>query len=400
MMNKLTLDDIELLNKRVLMRADFNVPLSAKGEVKDDYRIRAAIPSIDKVLEDGGSLILMSHLGRPGGKVAAELSLKPVAELLSNILSREVKFANDCVGAESLALSSSLAPGEVLLLENLRFHKEETENGSEFAQALAVHGDIYVNDAFGTAHRKHASTYGVPELMDSAVAGYLMESEVKYMSNLVDNPGIPMVVVLGGAKVSDKIPVIKNLSKLADAFLIGGGMAFTFLKAMGHPIGKSLVDDNLVDACKEILRDLSKKGINYHLPTDCVAVSSVDSPELGNVCLIDDLGDDKMGVDIGPMTVAEFDHVLEGAKTVIWNGPMGIFEVPYWSNGTVSIGRKLVELTKAGATTVVGGGDSASAMKQMNLSEDVSHISTGGGATLEILSGNPLPGLEMLQDKD
>ena len=382
------------------MRADFNVPLSPEGKIEDDLRIKAAIPSIDKVLEDGGSLILMSHLGRPGGEVVPKLSLKPVAESLSKILSREVKFADDCIGADSLALSSSLAAGELLLLENLRFHKEETENDSEFAQALAAHGDIYVNDAFGTAHRKHASTYGVPEFMDTAVAGYLMESEVKYMSELVENPRIPMVVVLGGAKVSDKIPVIKNLSKLADAFLIGGGMAFTFLKALGHPVGKSLVDDNLVDTCKEILRELSKKGINYHLPTDCVAVSSVDSPELGDVCLIDELGDDKMGVDIGPMTVAEFDHVLEGAKTVIWNGPMGIFEVPYWSNGTVSIGRKLVELTKTGATTVVGGGDSASAMKQMNLSNDVSHISTGGGATLEILSGNPLPGLEMLEEKE
>ncbi|MCH7819065.1 MAG: phosphoglycerate kinase [Candidatus Marinimicrobia bacterium] len=399
-MTKRTLDDLKLLNKRVLMRADFNVPLSPEGKIEDDLRIKAAIPSIDKVLEDGGSLILMSHLGRPGGEVVPKLSLKPVAESLSKILSREVKFADDCIGADSLALSSSLAAGELLLLENLRFHKEETENDSEFAQALAAHGDIYVNDAFGTAHRKHASTYGVPEFMDTAVAGYLMESEVKYMSELVENPRIPMVVVLGGAKVSDKIPVIKNLSKLADAFLIGGGMAFTFLKALGHPVGKSLVDDNLVDTCKEILRELSKKGINYHLPTDCVAVSSVDSPELGDVCLIDELGDDKMGVDIGPMTVAEFDHVLEGAKTVIWNGPMGIFEVPYWSNGTVSIGRKLVELTKAGATTVVGGGDSASAMKQMNLSNDVSHISTGGGATLEILSGNPLPGLEMLEEKE
>ena len=399
-MTKRTLDDLKLLNKRVLMRADFNVPLSPEGKIEDDLRIKAAIPSIDKVLEDGGSLILMSHLGRPGGEVVPNLSLKPVAESLSKILSREVKFADDCIGADSLALSSSLAAGELLLLENLRFHKEETENDSEFAQALAAHGDIYVNDAFGTAHRKHASTYGVPEFMDTAVAGYLMESEVKYMSELVENPRIPMVVVLGGAKVSDKIPVIKNLSKLADAFLIGGGMAFTFLKALGHPVGKSLVDDNLVDTCKEILRELSKKGINYHLPTDCVAVSSVDSPELGDVCLIDELGDDKMGVDIGPMTVAEFDHVLEGAKTVIWNGPMGIFEVPYWSNGTVSIGRKLVELTKTGATTVVGGGDSASAMKQMNLSNDVSHISTGGGATLEILSGNPLPGLEMLEEKE
>ena len=399
-MTKRTLDDLKLLNKRVLMRADFNVPLSPEGKIEDDLRIKAAIPSIDKVLEDGGSLILMSHLGRPGGEVVPKLSLKPVAESLSKILSREVKFADDCIGADSLALSSSLAAGELLLLENLRFHKEETENDSEFAQALAAHGDIYVNDAFGTAHRKHASTYGVPEFMDTAVAAYLMESEVKYMSELVENPRIPMVVVLGGAKVSDKIPVIKNLSKLADAFLIGGGMAFTFLKALGHPVGKSLVDDNLVDTCKEILRELSKKGINYHLPTDCVAVSSVDSPELGDVCLIDELGDDKMGVDIGPMTVAEFDHVLEGAKTVIWNGPMGIFEVPYWSNGTVSIGRKLVELTKTGATTVVGGGDSASAMKQMNLSNDVSHISTGGGATLEILSGNPLPGLEMLEEKE
>ena len=382
------------------MRTDFNVPLSPAGRVEDDYRIRASLPSIEKVMEDGGSLTLMSHLGRPDGKIVPKLSLKPIAEVLSIILSRDVKFAPDCVGAESLALSSSLAAGEVLLLENLRFHAEETENESGFAQELAVHGDIYVNDAFGTAHRKHASTYGVPELMDSAVAGYLMESEVKYISDLIDNPRIPMVVVLGGAKVSDKIPVIKNLSKLADAFLIGGGMAFTFLKAMGHPIGKSLVNEKLVDTCKEILRELSNKGINYHLPTDCIAVSSLDSSELGKVCFIDELGDDKIGVDIGPMTVAEFDHVLEGAKTVIWNGPMGIFEVPYWSNGTVSIGKTLVELTKEGATTVVGGGDSISAMKQMDLSTDVSHISTGGGATLELLSGNSLPALEMLNEKE
>ena len=399
-MTKLNLDDIILLNKRVLMRTDFNVPLSPAGRVEDDYRIRASLPSIEKVMEDGGSLTLMSHLGRPDGKIVPKLSLKPIAEVLSIILSRDVKFAPDCVGAESLALSSSLAAGEVLLLENLRFHAEETENESGFAQALAVHGDIYVNDAFGTAHRKHASTYGVPELMESAVAGYLMESEIKYIGDLIDNPRIPMVVVLGGAKVSDKIPVIKNLSKLADAFLIGGGMAFTFLKAMGHPIGKSLVNEKLVDTCKEILRELSKKGINYHLPTDCIAVNSLDSSELGKVCFIDELGDDKIGVDIGPMTVAEFDHVLEGAKTVIWNGPMGIFEVPYWSNGTVSIGKKLVELTKEGATTVVGGGDSISAMKQMDLSTDVSHISTGGGATLELLSGNSLPALEMLNEKE
>ncbi len=400
MMVKLTLDDIELSNKRVLMRADFNVPLSYESEIEDDYRIRAVLPSIDKVLEDGGKLILMSHLGRPDGEIVPQLSLKPVAESLSNILSREVKFADDCVGADSLALSSSLEAGEVLLLENLRFHKEETENESGFAQALAVHGDVYVNDAFGTAHRKHASTYGVPELLEPAVAGYLMENEVKYLNDIIDNPKIPMVVVLGGAKVSDKIPVIKNLSKFADAFLIGGGMAFTFLKAMGHPIGKSLVDEKLVDSCKEILRELSEKGINYHLPSDCIAVSAIDSPELGDVYFIDELGDDKIGVDIGPITVAEFDHVLEGAKTVVWNGPMGIFEVPHWSNGTVSIGKKLADITKTGATTVVGGGDSALAMKQMNLSTDVSHISTGGGASLELLSGNSLPGLEMLQEKD
>jgi len=397
---KLTLDDIELSGKRVLMRVDFNVPVSDEGEVEDDYRIRAALPSINKVLSDGGSVTLMSHLGRPDGHEVPNLSLKPVAEKLSELLHQEVKFVPDCIGAEALKASVSLEPGEVLLLENLRFHNKEIENESGFAQALAVHGELFVNDAFGTAHRSHASTVGVAEILEPAVAGYLMKDEVMYLSDIASEPAQPTVVVLGGAKVSDKIPVMKNLSNVADAFLIGGGMAFTFLKAEGKPIGKSLCDDNMLETCKEIMTELKKKGVNYHLPSDCVAVTKVESSEVGEVCFIDELGEDKIGVDIGPMTVAEFDHVLEGAQTVIWNGPMGIFEVPHWSNGTVSIGKQLADLTKAGATTIVGGGDSASALRMLGLADEVTHLSTGGGASLELLSGKKLPGLEVLTEKE
>ena len=398
-MAKLTLDDIELSGKRVLMRVDFNVPISEEGVVEDDYRIRSALKSINKVISDGGSLVLMSHLGRPDGHTVSELSLKPVADRLSELIDQEVKFASDCIGAEALTASVSLEPGEVLMLENLRFHSKEEANESGFAQALAVHGELFVNDAFGTAHRTHASTVGVAKFLEPAVAGYLMNAEVKYLSDIVSEPMQPTVVVLGGAKVTDKIPLIKSLGKVADAILIGGGMAYTFLKAEGHSIGKSLCDKNMVKTCKEILTDLKKAGVNYHLPTDCVAVSKLDPSEVGEVCFIDELGDDMIGVDIGPMTVAEFDHVLEGAQTIIWNGPMGIFEVGHWSNGTVSVAKQLADLTKTGTTTIVGGGDSAAALKMLGLSDAVTHISTGGGASLELLSGKTLPGLEVLTEK-
>ncbi|MCH8928356.1 MAG: phosphoglycerate kinase [Candidatus Marinimicrobia bacterium] len=399
-MAKLTLDDIPLSGKRVLMRVDFNVPVSEKGVIEDDYRIRSALPSITKVLSDGGRLVLMSHLGRPDGHAVPNLSLKPVAERLSELLDQEVKFVPDCIGAEALKASESLQPGEALLLENLRFHNKEVENDSGFARALAVHGELFVNDAFGTAHRSHASTVGVAKILDPAVAGYLMSDEVKYLSDLIAEPKQPTVVILGGAKVTDKIPVIKSLAKVADAFLIGGGMAFTFLKAEGKKIGKSLCDNDMVETCKEILMELRKSGVNYHLPTDCIAVTKVDPSEVGEVCTIDELGDDLIGVDIGPMTVAEFDHVLEGAQTVIWNGPMGIFEVVHWSNGTASVAKQLADLTKSGTTTIVGGGDSAAALKVLGLTEEVTHISTGGGASLELLSGKELPGLEVLQEKN
>ena len=378
------------------MRVDFNVPISSDGVVEDDYRIRSALPSIEKVIEESGSLILMSHLGRPGGKVVPELSLKPVADSLSKMLGSEVKFVQDCVGSEALSASLSLKPGEVLLLENLRFHHGETYNDSDFAQSLALNGDLFVNDAFGTAHRAHASTVGVPEFLQPAAAGYLMQNEVKHLVELMRKPERPMAVILGGAKVSDKIPVIENLSGLADKFLIGGGMAYTFLKASGLPIGKSLHDDSMLEKCRSIMKKLKEDGIGFYLPSDCMAVENIESREVGDVCSIDELDDNKIGVDIGPMTVAEFDHVLDGVKTVVWNGPMGIFEVPLWSNGTVSIGKKLAELTKAGAITIVGGGDSAAAMNQLGLSDGVTHISTGGGASLELLSGKSLPGLEAL----
>ena len=381
------------------MRVDFNVPISSDGAVEDDFRIRSVLPSIEKVIKDSGSLILMSHLGRPGGKPVPELSLKPVADSLSKMLGSEVKFVPDCVGSEALSASLSLKPGELLLLENLRFHPGETDNDSDFAQSLAINGDIYVNDAFGAAHRAHASTVGVADFLQPAAAGYLMQNELKYLSELMRNPEGPMAVILGGAKVSDKIPVIENLSSLADKFLIGGGLAYTFLKANGLPIGKSLHDDSMLERCKSIMDQLKNKGVELYLPSDCVAVKDIESMEVGDVCFIDELADDEIAVDIGPMTVAEFDHVLDGIKTVVWNGPMGVFEVPHWSNGTVSIGKKLAELTKSGATTIVGGGDTAAALNQLGLSDGVTHISTGGGASLELLSGKSLPGIEALMKK-
>ena len=375
------------------------MPISSDGAVEDDFRIRSVLPSIEKVIKDSGSLILMSHLGRPGGKPVPELSLKPVADSLSKMLGSEVKFVPDCVGSEALSASLSLKPGELLLLENLRFHPGETDNDSDFAQSLAINGDIYVNDAFGAAHRAHASTVGVADFLQPAAAGYLMQNELKYLSELMRNPEGPMAVILGGAKVSDKIPVIENLSSLADKFLIGGGMAYTFLKANGLPIGKSLHDDSMLERCKSIMDQLKNKGVDLYLPSDCVAVKDIESMEVGEVCFINELADDEIAVDIGPMTVAEFDHVLDGIKTVVWNGPMGVFEVPHWSNGTVSIGKKLAELTKSGATTIVGGGDTAAALNQLGLSEGVTHISTGGGASLELLSGKSLPGIEALRKK-
>ena len=381
------------------MRVDFNVPISSDGAVEDDFRIRSVLPSIEKVIKESGSLILMSHLGRPGGKPVPELSLKPVADSLSAMLDSEVKFVPDCVGSEALSASLSLKPGELLLLENLRFHPGETDNDSDFAQSLAINGDIYVNDAFGAAHRAHASTVGVADFLQPAAAGYLMQNELKYLSELMRNPEGPMAVILGGAKVSDKIPVIENLSSLADKFLIGGGLAYTFLKANGLPIGKSLHDDSMLERCKSIMDQLKNKGVELYLPSDCVAVKDIESMEVGEVCFINELADDEIAVDIGPMTVAEFDHVLDGIKTVVWNGPMGVFEVPHWSNGTVSIGKKLAELTKSGATTIVGGGDTAAALNQLGLSEGVTHISTGGGASLELLSGKSLPGIEALRKK-
>ncbi|MCH8288309.1 MAG: phosphoglycerate kinase [Candidatus Marinimicrobia bacterium] len=398
-MTILSLDELELSDKRILMRVDFNVPISSDGAVEDDFRIRSVLPSIEKVIKESGSLILMSHLGRPGGKPVPELSLKPVADSLSKMLDSEVKFVPDCVGSEALSASLSLKPGELLLLENLRFHPGETDNDSDFAQSLAVNGDIYVNDAFGAAHRAHASTVGVADFLQPAAAGYLMQNELKYLSELMRNPEGPMAVILGGAKVSDKIPVIENLSSLADKFLIGGGMAYTFLKANGLPIGKSLHDDSMLERCKNIMDMLKNKGIDLYLPSDCVAVKDIESMEVGEVCFINELADDEIAVDIGPMTVAEFDHVLDGIKTVVWNGPMGVFEVPHWSNGTVSIGKKLAELTKSGATTIVGGGDTAAALNQLGLSDGVTHISTGGGASLELLSGKSLPGIEALRKK-
>jgi phosphoglycerate kinase len=386
-MAKLSIRDLYIKGKRVFIRVDFNVPLSNGGqEITSDKRIRASLPTILYALEHGAGVILASHLGRPKGKPSAEMSMKPIAVRLQELLGRPVKLAPDCVGPEVEAMLP--APGEVLLLENLRFHPEEEANDPVFSQKLARLCDIYVNDAFGSAHRAHASTVGMVKYVENAAAGLLMNEELKYLGMVTTNPERPCVAILGGAKVSDKIEVIENLAKVVDRVLIGGAMAYTFLRTLGHPTGKSLVEEDKLDLATQLLRDYADKIV---LPVDHVVASEFKAGAESQT--VTEIPADKMALDIGPKTIAEYEGIIKGAKTIIWNGPMGVFEMPPFDRGTVALAKAVAE---SGAISVVGGGDSEKAIKSAGVTNKISHVSTGGGASLEFLSGVELPGVAAL----
>jgi phosphoglycerate kinase len=397
-MKKLSIDNVKLGGKRVLVRVDFNVPLDKKQNIADDRRIVASLPTIKKIISDGGRAILCSHLGRPKGKVVPEMSLRPVAGRLSELLGREVKFVDDCIGDKVRKMAESLKDSEVLLLENLRFHKEETDNDPEFARKLAELADIYVDDAFGTAHRAHASTEGVTRYFDTCAAGYLMQKEIKYLGKALSDPEHPFVAVLGGAKISGKIDVIENLFEKVDTILIGGGMMFTFYRAMGRSIGDSLLEEDKVGMAADILKKAKSRNVNLILPEDCLVANEISEDAETRVVSADEIPDGMKGVDIGPATIKRFQSELEKAETVVWNGPMGVFEISEFAGGTRAIAESLAAITGKGATTIIGGGDSAAAITQAGLDEKVSHVSTGGGASLEFLEGKTLPGIAALSD--
>ncbi|MGB8673746.1 MAG: phosphoglycerate kinase [Candidatus Acidiferrales bacterium] len=397
-MNKLSIRDLDVKGKRVFMRVDFNVPLDG-GNVAEDTRIRETLPTLRLAMERGARLILASHLGRPKGKADSRYSLTPVAARLRELLGKPVEFAADCVGAEAEAKSQALADGGVLLLENVRFHPEEEANDSEFSRRLAALCDgLFVCDAFGSAHRAHASVVGITKFVRQSAAGLLMEKELSYLGKAISSPDRPFVAVLGGAKVSDKIEVVQNLMKLADAMLIGGAMAYTFLKSQGLPVGKSLVEDDKLDLAKSLVEEARRRNFKLLLPVDHVLAESPNS----TVTKITDIAhtpDGWMGLDVGPNTVEEYRNVIATARTIVWNGPLGMFEKPAFSQGTLGMARAVAAATKAGATSIVGGGDSVAAVEQAGVGSQISHISTGGGASLEFLAGEKLPGVEALTDK-
>ncbi len=390
-MNKKTVRDIDLKGKRVLMRVDFNVPMK-DGAVTDDKRIRASLPTIQYVLDHGASLILMSHLGRPKGGPDPEFSLKAAAETLSKLLGRPVAMAPDSIGPEVEAMAKALQPGQVLMLENVRFHKEEEKNNPEFAKKLASLGDVYVNDAFGSAHRAHASTEGVARYLP-AVSGFLMEQELEYLGRATENPERPYIAILGGAKISDKIAVIENLLTKCDRLIIGGGMANTFFAAKGYNMADSLVEADSIETAKKLM---AKGGNKILLPVDVVIADKFEADAASKVVDADKVPAGWRIMDIGPKSIEAFGEALKGAKLVVWNGPMGVFEFPRFAEGTFAIARKLAE---SGATTVIGGGDSASAVKKAGVASKMTHVSTGGGASLEFLEGKVLPGVAALNDK-
>ncbi|HET9326917.1 MAG TPA: phosphoglycerate kinase [Candidatus Eisenbacteria bacterium] len=394
----MTLRDIDPTAKRVLTRVDFNVPLQ-DGEVSDDTRLVATLPTIRYLLHKQARLVLMSHLGRPKGGPDPRYSLKPVARRLERLLRMPIGFADDCIGTLAEQRSKQLKDGEVLLLENLRFHPEEEKNDPGFARSLATLGDVYVNDAFGAAHRAHASTEGVARLLKPAAAGFLMEQELNHLGAALENPGRPFIAILGGAKISGKIDVITSLLSKVDALLIGGAMMFTFLRARGVATGRSLVEEDRVEMARRVTADAASRGVDLVLPVDCVASTASDGTAPGKVTAVDRLGAEEMGVDIGPETVKRFAEKIQNAKTVLWNGPMGVFEVPAFAEGTLAVARALADATGRGAVTIVGGGDSAAAVQQAGVAERLTHLSTGGGASLEFLEGKVLPGVAALDDR-
>ena len=395
MLNKKTVEDIAVNGKKVLVRCDFNVPLDGEGNITDENRIVGALPTIKYLVENGAKVILCSHMGRPKGEFNMKYSLAPVAKRLSEKLGQEVKLAADVIGDSAKALVADIKEGEVILLENVRFHAEEEKNDADFAKALASFADIYVNDAFGTAHRAHATTAGVADYLP-AVSGYLIKKEIDFMGKALSNPDRPFVAILGGAKVKDKIGVINNLLEKVDAIVIGGGMAYTFTKALGGNIGKSLLDTERLDYCKEILAKAEEKGVKILLPVDNVVADDFNNS--ANIQIVDanSIPDDYEGMDIGPKTIEMFKETILAAKTVVWNGPMGVFEMPNFAKGTIAVAQMVAD---ADATTIIGGGDSAAAVEQLGFADKMSHISTGGGASLEFLEGLELPGIACLQDK-
>jgi phosphoglycerate kinase len=397
-MNKVSVSDINFRGRRVLLRVDFNVPLDQNQGITDDRRIRGALPTILKVLEDGGRVIACSHLGRPKGKHVPQMSLRPAAVRLSELLGREVLFAEDCIGPEASNMVDKMEDGDCILLENLRFHDEETANDPVFARKLALLGDIYVNDAFGSAHRAHASTEGVTRYFNQSVAGFLMEKELQFLGNAIAEPQRPFAAILGGAKISGKIDVIENLMDKVDTLIIGGGMVFTFAKAMGYAIGDSLLEEDRVELAGKIIKKAKDSKAQLIFPTDVVVALEITEGAATQVVDIDKIPDGMKGLDIGPASIRLFTEALAETRTVVWNGPMGVFECRPFADGTKAIARLLADLTAKGAVTIVGGGDSAAAVGQAGLDDKLTHISTGGGASLEFLEGKTLPGVDALTD--
>ena len=395
-MAKLSITDVELAGKRVLIRVDFNVPLDARQVVTDDTRIRAALPTIRYALDKGAKVLLLSHLGRPKGKVVPAMSLAPAAKRLSDLLGKPVAMASDCIGEAVEAAAAQLAPGQVLMLENCRFHAGDEKNDESMSRALAKLCDVFVNDAFGAAHRAHASTVGVTKFVPVAAAGFLMAKELEYLGRAMTNPARPFVAILGGAKVSDKIGVLQNLVTKVDALLVGGGMAYTFLKAQGMEVGASLLEADKLDVARTIMEAARVKGVTFLLPMDHVIAQKVAADAETRIADSTAIPAGWMGLDIGPKARAAFATAIRGAKTVVWNGPMGVFELTPFREGTFSVARAIAE---SGATSIVGGGDSVAAVTQAGLADRMSHISTGGGASLEFLEGIELPGVAALMDK-
>jgi phosphoglycerate kinase len=395
-MPKLSLRDVDVQGRRVFMRVDFNVPLSDAQEITDDTRVRASLPSIQLALERGARLILSSHLGRPKGKPNPKMSLRPVAARLSQLLGKPVTFATDCVGPEVEAQAAALKDGEVLLLENLRFHPEEEKNDPEFSRRLAALAEVYVNDAFGSAHRAHASTEGITRYLSPCAAGLLMEKELEYLGKAVENPERPYTAIVGGAKVSDKIELLQNLMKSADSVLVGGAMAYTFLKAQGVEVGLSKTEDDKLDLARDLLQFAERRGIKLRLPSDHVVSEKVDPSATAEVVNTANIPAGRMGVDIGPATRAEYAREIARAKTIVWNGPMGVFEIDQFAQGTLEVARAVAA---SSAVSIVGGGDSVAAVAKAGVAEKITHISTGGGASLEFLSGMTLPGVAALTEK-